>query len=569
MEDRLKLDVAVIGGGISGLYTAWRLSGMDTGLNRKRVQIFEASDRIGGRLQSVTLPGMTIIGELGGMRYLDDQKIVATLIEQNFQGLLHHVPFEMGDKDGHRLLFYGRKQRCFQNAWTDGQKKGKPFETRYSVASGVTGFSANQMFNKVIGDVLLGDSWFCKEYPGRVTGQGTYNYQIKITGEDWDEIKPNLHYCFKGPYKGLKLNSLGFWNVIKDQIGEEAYDFLSVAGGYYSITCNCNAAEAFAKMVIDFSDLKITYKTIEGGYDKIAYAIAENYQHQLDSKIWIKNSLETFERQADGSDYRYKLTILNKDASKSWVVYANAIVLAMPPRSLELLNQNNFFFNPEKQKKLQTNMASVMKQPSFKLLMGFEKAWWDKDFGPGHSITDLPIRQCYYFGKYSCPDDSHALFLASYNDMRTVSFWEPMEPSALRESFTPTETSLVCADDLDPYRTVQATKAMVKEAMKEIRELHGKDKKQIPNPYVTWFKDWSLDPYGAGYHFWNAGVDVRSVMPFMRKPMEAEAIHICGEAFSGHQGWVEGALIEAEKMLGQHFNLCRPSWLDPTYYLGW
>jgi hypothetical protein len=43
----------------------------------------------------------------------------------------------------------------------------------------------------------------------------------------------------------------------------------------------------------------------------------------------------------------------------------------------------------------------------------------------------------------------------------------------------------------------------------------------------------------------------------------------CGEAYSDHQGWVEGALYVAERMLEEHFNLERPSWLDPSYYLGW
>lgn len=42
-------------------------------------------------------------------------------------------------------------------------------------------------------------------------------------------------------------------------------------------------------------------------------------------------------------------------------------------------------------------------------------------------------------------------------------------------------------------------------------------------------------------------------MPYLRRPYAREAVHIVGEAYSGLQGWVEGALCEAEKMLQEHF----------------
>ena len=56
-------DVAIIGGGISGLYTAWRLS-QTTDL---RVVLMESSGRFGGRYQTVVLPG-GFPADLGAMR---------------------------------------------------------------------------------------------------------------------------------------------------------------------------------------------------------------------------------------------------------------------------------------------------------------------------------------------------------------------------------------------------------------------------------------------------------------------------------------------------------------------
>jgi monoamine oxidase len=108
---------------------------------------------------------------------------------------------------------------------------------------------------------------------------------------------------------------------------------------------------------------------------------------------------------------------------------------------------------------------------------------------------------------------------------------------------------------------------MVDEAMNQIRELHGRS--DIPSPYVTWYKDWSMEPYGGGYHAWKANYDIAKTMEYMRNPIPEECIYICGEAYSDQQGWVEGAFCVAERMLECYFDLKRPKWIPGDYYLGW
>ena len=77
----MDLDVAVVGGGVSGCYSAWRLQ-QEKGAHAK-IGLFEYSDRIGGRLYTVTLPGIPHVkAEVGGMRYIPDQHImVASLVD--------------------------------------------------------------------------------------------------------------------------------------------------------------------------------------------------------------------------------------------------------------------------------------------------------------------------------------------------------------------------------------------------------------------------------------------------------------------------------------------------------
>ena len=107
------VDIAVIGGGIAGCYTAWRLRTLDKqqlapnspllpllkDKDRLDVALFEYSDRIGGRLWSAALKDVPDeYVEFGGMRFYKEMHIVWNLIEK--LGLGHRaVPFPVSDPD--------------------------------------------------------------------------------------------------------------------------------------------------------------------------------------------------------------------------------------------------------------------------------------------------------------------------------------------------------------------------------------------------------------------------------------------------------------------------------------
>ena len=88
------VEVAVVGGGISGLYSAWRLQ--NASIN---ALVFEASSRIGGRTYSKPLNDAcpSIVAELGGMRLRTKQDRLALLIAQQLGVKL--LPFNMNSGD--------------------------------------------------------------------------------------------------------------------------------------------------------------------------------------------------------------------------------------------------------------------------------------------------------------------------------------------------------------------------------------------------------------------------------------------------------------------------------------
>jgi monoamine oxidase len=559
-DDGRDLDVAVVGGGVSGLYTAYRLA-ESTGspFDPADIEVFELSDRVGGRLDSIELPGLEEAGELGGMRFdPDEHRLVNALVTDVFGDQLTVTDFPMGDPANH--LRYLRGQRFRASAWTDVAADGEPFETRYHLDASLAGFAPGQLFRKVIHDVLAADPWFRETYGDRLEQTGPNEYHVRLDRREWNDVKANLTYEFEGPYEGAPLQELGMWTVLQDQLGTEGYEYLTDAIGYYALTANWNAAQAMADIALDFAS-EPSFRTLEGGFDLLAYALADALLGR-GTTIRTRNPLRSF-RETPDAERRYALTMEHRPTDTEWTVTADHLVLAMPRRSLELLDQYNFLFEDET---VQRHVRSVLTQPALKLLMAFEEPWWRDVFGAeaGASITDLPIRQCYYFGTNEAADDDRSLFLASYDDERAVSFWLDIEDGGQRAD--PRLAADAHDGTQDEPEAWAAPDRMVEEAMAQVRELHDID---IPDPYAAYYRNWGRDPYGGGFNHWKPGVQIRDAMSRMRRPAPEQNVYVVGSAYSGRQGWVEGALCTAEKALQQEFGVERPPWLADEYYLGW
>lgn len=122
INDDLDIDIAIVGAGVSGIYSAYRFL-EDDRYNNKKIGIFDLNDKIGGRLESIVLPESNVTGELGGMRYLTSQKITTSLIENIFK--LKNKKFKTGETSSH--TFYLRGQRFKENEWEENQKKQDKF----------------------------------------------------------------------------------------------------------------------------------------------------------------------------------------------------------------------------------------------------------------------------------------------------------------------------------------------------------------------------------------------------------------------------------------------------------
>ncbi|MER5599642.1 FAD-dependent oxidoreductase [Streptomyces sp. NPDC002265] len=532
------VDVAVIGAGVSGAYAAWRLLGREAKgsrvldkLRRRRrgplkVRLFEGSERIGGRLFSVTPPGMPHLhAELGGMRYLSNQPVVAQLVDHLE---LPTAPFPVDEPQN---LVYLRQRRFTQSQW------GDPKTVPYDLPAAIRGMTPDDALLSVI-----------KRY---VPGAASMDHKA------WDRIKPTAKA------DGRHLYDIGFWNLLLDAVGQEGWSFLHDGFGYGSVVDNVNSIEAMEASVADFiGSPPPQYRYLTDGYQTLPQELARRFKAE-GGTIHLHHQVRRIDRDSLHGEDLLTLTLAVWPGGRPLKVRARHVVLAMPQRSIELLDPDTFLFAGDQ---FLSDLGSILPRPASKLFLGYDRPWWESlGLKSGRSVTDLPLRQTYYWGVEgkqpgADPANRNALLLASYNDLSDVEFWNELLPRPNR---------LAPVAVTRPPRPLDAAApgTLVEEAQRQLRELHG-PRARIPEPTSAYFQDWVQDPYGAAYHFWQVGAKSWEIMPRMRRPRPDANLYVCGSAWSTGQGWVYGALTQAELMLEEHFGLPRPTWLPSTVYLG-
>src|SRR6185437_8549553 len=192
------VDIAVVGGGVSGLYAAWRLSTLP---NPPKIALFESSHRFGGRIDTAEMPVPTPLSkaEFGAMRFLPSMRMVA--------GLLSWLGIGTEPFPGIQL----------QDAFLRGVAVDLSGGTNlpYRLAAGESANPA-ELLVKVINGAVAG-----------ATG---------LSAQQWREVVQN------GKFKGAELWRWGFENVAGEFISNEAYACLCDISGLDSALLTANAA---------------------------------------------------------------------------------------------------------------------------------------------------------------------------------------------------------------------------------------------------------------------------------------------------------------------------------------
>jgi lysine 2-monooxygenase len=351
------------------VYSAWRLQ--EAQGNSDRIALFEYSDRIGGRIFTVTMPGLpNVKAEVGGMRYIEDDHPVVTSLVDHLH--LETQPFPMGAPEpvGDKCnLFYLRGKHLRLHELADPEK------VPYKLA-----------------------------WPER--GMGPTQLQIQVMNNLYPNFA-NLSLCEQMRIKVFRrpMYKFGFWNLLYRVLSNEGYQFMKDAGGYEANVANSCAVTQLP--ATEYGD-ETTFLTLRDGFQQLPLTLATRFQEApgiLPSTDRLQMNWRLARIKLGQGKYPYTLYFeptktkkymtrvkdIKDDTSKLLVVHAKKVILAMPRRSLESI-KSDFFDDPW----LKKHLRSVLVQSAFKLFLAYERPWW-RALGlvAGRSVTDLPVRQIY------------------------------------------------------------------------------------------------------------------------------------------------------------------------------
>jgi lysine 2-monooxygenase len=502
-----EVDVAIIGGGPSGLYAAYRLL---TGTPRSNspvatkpsVAVFEASGRLGGRIWSVVPPQAPhLIAEFGGMRFLQNQEIVPKLVGAL---KLPTVPFSAGNGQNYAYL-RGSRFRVSQYA--------DPSVVPYSLPAAEQGMSPSDLLIKGIETYV----------PNAPT----------LTGAQWTKVKATT------TSGGQLLRDQGYWNLMQNALSPEGYDLVADGVGYPSLAENWNSVEMMQELAGDFAP-NAAYFTIPGGYMRLPLTLGA-MARSAGARVHLSSTAVSIVPAPGG-----KATItLQGSSGTTSTVTARRVILTTPLEPLQKLAVRSPVLQGTA---FQTALGTVGPTTASKMFLAFSTPWW-KALGivGGYSITDLPAKRIWYFGTEADQPGGDAAnqnsLLMLYNDEAPAAYWDGYEPARAFNG---------------PPSPRTAPPAMVAAAVSQLSEVHGVT---VPQPYWAGFINWENLPYGNGFHWWNVHADSAQVVSYLADPFDEMKVSVVGDCWSPAQNWIESGLTVTERLMQSVYRLESPPWL--------
>jgi len=520
------IDVAIVGGGVAGCYCAYRLTHDRAEIGADRtVRVFEASNRIGGRLWSVPLKGVDgPLAEVGGMYFKE--------FNTNVRGLIAHLRLKTERVNFMRKHHFLRGKFLDDSAYTSDDQAKTPFGLRSDERGKSPAALLAFALEKIAPDVM--DLWPVNRGAPR-SPQATFRRLRAIR------------------HQGQPLEEYGLWKVLADTISSEAHALLMSVWGSISLFRNVNAFDGIWNLLHEFGEGRGFRVT--DGYQLLPLELQRRAE-EAGATFRLKHRLRGVRQDGD----TFKLSLSVGDEREERVEYAKRLILAMPRRALQLVSlRREMFADFDEFKRIRD--ASVLPMRSCKVFLTFDARWWEESIAGSlatadvaAAYTDLPMQQCYYFGGQTA--NAQGLLMAAYADDASASFWSSLASSGSCDFAN-------AARNAEDALLLGCSPALVSALRRQLSAMHHDA--EVPLPKGAVYFDWGSDPYGAAWHGWAPNFRSWEIRPLMRQPNPALDLFICGEAYSQRNGWVEGAINSAEKTL-ERFGLHRPEWItDPDF----
>ncbi|MBV8466860.1 MAG: FAD-dependent oxidoreductase [Burkholderiales bacterium] len=497
-------EVIVAGGGISGLYCAWRLA--DAG---HQVLILEASlDRWGGRIETEDMDGF--VAEYGPMRF-------EPTLQPRFSSLCQELGVKLTEFSG-----------------PEGEEVNAP---SYDVPPEEQGLNSLQLLKRGIMLIMGRDP-------------SDQDWIDSLTEADYARMRKHAQF------NGQPLWNMGFWNALSSEgvLSHLALTKLRDTGTFYHmIPENLNAIEWIIWWLRALKTVGQQLASVDGGTAKLTDGLMARLRVHPNITLAGGHTLTGFRPVALGKS-RLELDV--HTTSGTLKLETDRLILALPRLPLVKLASHL----PEH---VAARLNAVNGFPMLKVFFVTDTPWWDYEQRPQQYANCLPTREIHYFRRPRDDDrDGHGMVLL-YMDRPSTEFWKHYvtKPNNHDRAEMDHNVNIVDAFSLFVARDVKRLVDERRTSFKltdRARSLFAEQsldraRDMIKESIVTYgIRDWARAPYGAANHGWQPGVRSWKVMELFKAfdfGNGAKNVHIVGEAYSDYQGFVEGALNTSELTL--------------------
>jgi hypothetical protein len=593
-----RVDIAIVGGGISGLYCALQLAQcieerrplfiggrlVDYAAGTPSIGLFEMRGFFGGRIETWTLdlnphgPDVATVqnpydaaidperkanfyrAEFGPMRIEPrDQPLLGGLLSLldiceprsrqkrdedliKFPAYASEAPLEpkyslVGEEaDQHSLLdlLLLAVRRIFELVDEDGRHPhGQPVVWASPGAKGAWG-------------QFLGASSVRRQYwKGEL-----HDFIVSLDDGDYDVIRKEVRV------NGIRLCNMGFWNLLSEVLSHLAVLRIRDWGSYYHLIGeNPNAAEHLIMWLRAIKSSE-SLRGIRGGMGLLVHRLVNRLESAPYSRhvtLHINHTLVSLTPSANTSREGIGDEVSLHFANRPTVV-ASEVILAMPKRPLERLSIPG----------MATELDKVLDIPLLKVFFIVDQPWWEDDRPPNRFAGDLPTREVHY---WKSEDKTRGVMMV-YTDRPALHFWAdyltPEGANTDRLDEGPDE-----GDGSDIGFEQQTAAIWILKRTKDRTAPRGINRRlwrrfvQYARDYehndftmerllACGIRDWGKDPYRAAVHVWRPRAKSWEVADrFAAFSLDGRSpnVHICGDAYSDYQGFIEGGLRSAGRVL--------------------
>ena len=360
-QKSLPLNVGIIGGGMAGLYSALLLQ---QNVPDIRIKIFEAADRVGGRVYThkfSTDPYQYF--DTGAMRIPDVQshKPVFTLIDY-LNEVFPDNPLIMyeyfNSAEGNRVFMNNTKK-------PDGSIMSVEYANKHCSKLGFPD------------EVSIADD----------------DEASKLLKNAIAPVVEELNSDFEAALK--KYSHISFYDYLSKHLGwsNQKISYAEVMSG---------ATNQFKRGLIDeifclrmYDDIS-SWKAIEGGMSRLPELCAKALIEK-DASVLLNSKVEAIIQHAGESSVQVGYSSIPKDSKELVYESFDAIILAIPPSRVRMIPKRPYW-RPD----LEHALRSTYFEPACTMGLRFNSRFWERSdlqspaSRGGRSFTDLPIRRALY-----------------------------------------------------------------------------------------------------------------------------------------------------------------------------